>query len=113
MIDLFGEVLLICHSATCSNHFENLFAQKCFLSFSPKPNSNYINPRVRNILKISLSSTTRNRKPITIGDGIKGLNNINAMQEGSDLPKYLEVALSYKASRNKLDQYFGAPIKKP
>jgi hypothetical protein len=48
-----------------------------------------INPRVRNILKISLSSTARNRKPITIGDSIKGLNSINAMQEGSDLPKYL------------------------
>jgi hypothetical protein len=67
---------------------------------------------VINILKISLSSTARNRKPITIGDSIKGLNNINAMQEGSDLPKYLEVALSYNVSMNKLDQDFEAQIKK-
>jgi hypothetical protein len=46
------DVLLICHPATCSNHFENLFAQKCFLSFSPKLNSNHTNPTLENFLKV-------------------------------------------------------------
>jgi hypothetical protein len=52
MIDLIYDVLLICPPATCSNHFENLFAQKCILSFSPKPNSNHTNPTLETFLKL-------------------------------------------------------------
>jgi hypothetical protein len=92
-------VLLICPEATCSNHPNNLFSQKCSSIFVPKLNSE---PYLSHVSKT----------PYLLKKVLKDSTGSTSTREGSDLPKYLEVALSYNVSMNKLDQDFEAQIKK-
>jgi hypothetical protein len=59
------------------------------------------------------TSLTKRKHPSKVTSSKSSSMKTQIKENRESATRYPEVALSYKAGRNKWDKYFGSPIKKP